>query len=376
MMNPIISIIRISTSPTLSKPGMGKAAFYLTNYDKFDTLLITPKPHKNDSLDKNFIKTSRFKEVTFINPTMPQNRKTPKFVLLQIIRTFGILLFSLSSILKIFKEKPQVIHIHSPMYFIIGFWGKIIGAKVFLTIHGTDYDRLLNSKFYRFLISYVNNILCVASTHAKRIQENFPRSTVSVISNGVDIEFFSPKDKLKCNVDNTIVSVGTLRWHKDFETLIKSFALIASENPDWSLKIIGDGPDRDKLKEIILKLKLEDRIFLTGVLDRISLSTELKKAKIFALTSVTEAIPKVLLEAMAAKCACLVTDVGDCKRVLDNAGYIANVKDKDDISSKLNHLINDHEAREKFSHQSYARAADFSWETYCDSHYDLYNKSI
>ncbi|MFZ1752681.1 MAG: glycosyltransferase family 4 protein [Caldilineaceae bacterium] len=95
----------------------------------------------------------------------------------------------------------------------------------------------------------------------------------------------------------TIVSIGRLEFAKGHDLLIRAFASIAYQYPDWRIEIWGEGVARQELEELIRKLKLENRVFLPG-LTRDS-SAVLRNAKLFVLPSRYEGFPNVLCEAMA-----------------------------------------------------------------------------
>ena len=95
-----------------------------------------------------------------------------------------------------------------------------------------------------------------------------------------------------------LVAAGRLTEQKGFDLLIQSFALMASQAPEWDLTIWGEGPERAKLERQIQAAQLETRIHLPGLSAATASWTQ--GAGIFLLTSRYEGFPNVLLEAMAA----------------------------------------------------------------------------
>ena len=94
-----------------------------------------------------------------------------------------------------------------------------------------------------------------------------------------------------------ILNVGRLTDLKDQETLIKAFATLANDYPDWDVKIIGEGELRHKLENSVNELGLESRVFLPGITSKIE--EEYQSAHIFALPSKYESFGLVTAEAMA-----------------------------------------------------------------------------
>jgi glycosyltransferase involved in cell wall biosynthesis len=95
-----------------------------------------------------------------------------------------------------------------------------------------------------------------------------------------------------------LIALGRLSREKGFDLLIDAFARIADRHPDWSLTILGEGPERPRLEALVMTSRLQGRISLPG---RVSDPTpHLAASHAFALPSRHEGFPNALLEAMAA----------------------------------------------------------------------------
>jgi GalNAc-alpha-(1->4)-GalNAc-alpha-(1->3)-diNAcBac-PP-undecaprenol alpha-1,4-N-acetyl-D-galactosaminyltransferase len=133
---------------------------------------------------------------------------------------------------------------------------------------------------------------------SKSIESFFPlflQKKCSIIPNPVlGPDLGSPELKLP---ENTILSLGRFSREKCFPLLIEAFAQIAKNYPDWSLVIIGDGPEREKLEKQILQSNLSERILLPG---KITFPTRvMQHAKFFVSTSFVEGFPMAVCEAMS-----------------------------------------------------------------------------
>jgi len=365
-----VNVVRISSLPDESNPGAGLAALHLSNSKSLYNTVFSYIS------SENFLGSHDFKLhlLKFDNPTMPKKRSGLKFYLLQLKRIYCIITFSLNFCFKAKLSNVNILHLHSPLHILIAWWGILNKVPTFVSIHGTDSTRVLGSKFYRILFSPVKNILCVSSLDVDRFKKTFPESNVRLISNGVDYDFFKPKRYY--SKENTIIACGSLRWHKDFETLITACTKIFKTVEDWKLKIIGQGKDRSKLERLISFYGMENRISLLGVLDRNSVAEQFRKAKIFVISSVTEGLPKVLLEAMASKCACVSTDVGDCRRVLDGCGLVIPKQNPELLSDALLELINDDDLRVDLANVGQHVASEYSWDNYCMRHDQIYRSIL
>lgn len=365
-----INVVRISSLPHESNPGAGLAALHLSNSNFLKNTVFSYNISGRFFGIHNF----RLHLIRFDNPSMPKKRSGLKFYLLQFKRIYCIISFSLNFCLKAKLSNTNIIHLHSPLHILIAWWGILNKIPTVVSIHGTDSTRILGSKLYRIMFSPVKNILCVSSVDVDKFKKTFPESNVRLISNGVDYDFFKPpKNILK---ENIIIACGSLRWHKDFETLITSCTEVFKNIEDWKLKIIGQGKDRAKLERLISSYGMENRISLLGILDRNSVAEQFCKSKIFVISSVTEGLPKVLLEAMASKCACVSTDVGDCRRILDGCGFLVPTQNPHRLSSALLRLINDDELRNSLADAGQIVASRYSWDNYCMRHEKIYRDML
>ncbi|HEY8479494.1 MAG TPA: glycosyltransferase family 4 protein [Spirillospora sp.] len=96
--------------------------------------------------------------------------------------------------------------------------------------------------------------------------------------------------------DKVVLAAGRLVANKGFDLLIRAFAPIAAEFPDWKLRIFGSGTRRDRLRALIGELGLTGRAEVCGPTR--DLHGEMARASIFALTSRREGLPMVIIEAM------------------------------------------------------------------------------
>jgi glycosyltransferase involved in cell wall biosynthesis len=96
--------------------------------------------------------------------------------------------------------------------------------------------------------------------------------------------------------DRLVLGVGRLVGVKGFDLLIRAFAACAARHPEWSLRIVGEGPERRYLAHLGNELGLNGRLQLPG---RMEVSTVLPQGDLFVLSSQYEGFPNALLEAMA-----------------------------------------------------------------------------
>lgn len=156
-----------------------------------------------------------------------------------------------------------------------------------------------------------------------------------------------------------VVAMGRLVPQKGFDLLIKAFARIRDD--DWSLVIIGEGPERFNLDVLIKQLNLENRVYLPG---RITEPNNiLQQAELFVLSSHYEGFPNALLESMSCGLAVISFDCpSGPSDIIKNGenGILVPPMDIESLSAAMNNLIRDEGLRKKLGARARNVAEEFS----------------
>ncbi|OHA34647.1 MAG: hypothetical protein A2928_03880 [Candidatus Taylorbacteria bacterium RIFCSPLOWO2_01_FULL_45_15b] len=129
---------------------------------------------------------------------------------------------------------------------------------------------------------------------------------------------------------NILFSAGRLVPWKGFEMLIEIMPELLKVEPNTCLFIAGDGPYRPQLKRVLLNLKLEDRVFLLGRVDRQTLLEFAKASDLFLLNSYYEGFSHVLLEIVSLEVPVIATDEGGNRELIKSGsdGILLPYNDK------------------------------------------------
>lgn len=132
-----------------------------------------------------------------------------------------------------------------------------------------------------------------------------------------------------------LLAVGRLDVIKGYARLIEAMPEVIRAFPDATLRICGDGDQRQQLKELVIRLGLSSKIELVGHVEDIS--AELRAADVFLLTSYFEGMPNALIEALAAGVPVAGTSCGgSVRRLLLRLGAgKALIEDGPDFSQSL-----------------------------------------
>lgn len=135
-------------------------------------------------------------------------------------------------------------------------------------------------------------------------------SRIAVIPNGLDRASFHPRRLPAAAVRQGILWIGNLVSVKNPVLALQSFAQLGVES-DVPLAIIGSGPLRPSLERLALELGIAGRVRFAGQMGRDAVAELLRGAKLLLLTSRSEGMPNVVLEALASGTPVVATAVGD-----------------------------------------------------------------
>jgi len=162
-----------------------------------------------------------------------------------------------------------------------------------------------------------------------------------------------------------VVAMGRLAPQKGFDLLIDAFSRVAARHPQWSLKILGEGPDRPALERLIDMKGLAGRVVLAGW--EPDPSAALERGDLFVLSSRFEGFPNALLEAMA----CGLPAVGfDCQSgpaeiIRDQIdGILVPPEDVAGLANAIDRTLTDEALRRRLAAEAVRVVERFSVEHY------------
>jgi len=243
----------------------------------------------------------------------------------------------------------DIVHVQWPIPNGLGalFLKKIYGIPYINTIHG---EEVYLSKRYHTIFALkwiVNNakktITNSSATRDSCLEAGLDEYNIQIIPFGVDTDFFKPL-KLPKNEDMfQILSVGYLIERKGFEYLIRAMKEVLKKHKNARLKIVGSGPLENKLKNMIIKLELQNEVEIIKNVSDEELLRLYNSSDLFVLPSITdsqgntEGLGVVLLEAMASGLPVIGSNVGGIKDIIvDNeTGLLFQEKNSQEIVDKL-----------------------------------------
>lgn len=258
--------------------------------------------------------------------------------------------------------KPEIIHIHGLTYQTLPFIeaAKKSNIPYVVTLHGLNMNTVSNqleSNFEKKQISMLNKnniyITIIGSGMLKTIKENCtlvnPKRIVT-INHGIDDSTLNPQQnvgniirKMNLYEKKVLISVGSLIERKNHDSLIESISKLENEEKKkLIIFIIGEGPMRSKLEELIRNFDLNDTVFLVGQKNHIELSEYYAVADFSLLLSHIEGFGRPILESYYFGVP--VITFNDLDAIEDlyvrNGMFIINERSSEAIASKIREVIN------------------------------------
>jgi colanic acid/amylovoran biosynthesis glycosyltransferase len=172
-----------------------------------------------------------------------------------------------------------------------------------------------------------------------------------VIRPSIDPDFFYPLAQRRSVTDAqlNLITTGNLIWLKGYEYLLLALWRLRSKGIDAALTIIGDGSEIQRLRYTIHDLALEPHVRLLGKLAPEQVRAQLWHADVFVLTSLSEGIANVVLEAMACGLPVVTSDCGGMREAVDDGveGFVTPVRDPEATAAALARLAVDEALRRR-----------------------------
>ncbi|MGL5058222.1 MAG: glycosyltransferase [Fusobacteriaceae bacterium] len=249
---------------------------------------------------------------------------------------------------------------------------KLKNSKNILWIHSSVKNwkkKKSRIKNYVKRIESYNKIICISKemmNDLKNLNKNLEKKS-NYIYNPINKENIIELSKeqflleeLELSKEKYILMVSRLDTvPKDFETLIKGFEIAKNNNYSGSLYILGDGPDKSKVENLIKESKYSKEIKILG--SKINPYNWMKNAEKLILSSKYEGLPTVLLEGLVLKKECISSNCKTGpKEILDKErGYLFEVGDFEALGKYILQTkikpISDEEFKEFSSENNYKK---------------------
>jgi len=210
----------------------------------------------------------------------------------------------------------------------------------FVQVVGSDIT-MLRSRLKRWLtswtLSHAVGVICVSRDLELRSKRLGAKQTF-VIPNPIDLSSFHQTVDIQRKL-HSVVSVANLIPTKGIRTLLEA----SSRIPEVELYIVGEGPERANLEELCEHLGIQNRTRFTGLISQQEVARHLLSSAIFVLPSLTEGVPRSMLEAMWCGTFVIATNVGGIPDIIADGvnGLLVKPNDVEALTRAIRRALED-----------------------------------
>jgi glycosyltransferase involved in cell wall biosynthesis len=287
---------------------------------------------------------------------------------------------------------------HSPDFVLPPVSGSI---PTILTVHDLSFIHYPGS-YPSKLVNYLNSVVPRSVARADHVLAdskstlndlaslwNVSPDKMSVLYSGVNPRFSPVRDNEKMTSirhryalgDRPIIlTVGTVQPRKNYETLVRAFSRVAGRIPHNLIIVGGRGWLYDGLLAEIHRLKLADRIYLTGFVSDADLPALYSISEIFVFPSYYEGFGLPLLEAMACGTPIISSNSSSLPEVVssenETAALLLSPTDEEGWAQAIHNLATNEEKRRSLVDAGFRQVVHFRWENTARQLLSLYDRLL
>ena len=271
----------------------------------------------------------------------PQIEKLHYIILPKICRVKWISFF-ITPLLLLYNTKKVkakfIISYHIiPHAFYAYFASVLSGVPFSISQTGLFIQRYSENYIFKFLLLFIFKkafIINIPGQKSKQhwIKKSVNPSKLNLLHSTISTEVFSNK---KNNKEYDLIFMGRLAPEKNIDLILLALKKLKENGMEPSLVVVGDGPEKLKLKKLVSSYQLDNQINFVGFQKDVGLW--LNKAKVFVMASISDAMPTALMQAMACELVCVSSNVGNISDLLKNKynGFLFESNDLDGLYSVL-----------------------------------------
>ena len=314
--------------------------------------------------------------------------------------------YPIRAVNKIKEWDLDIIHTHTE--FGIGTFARVIGKQFDIPVVHTyhtmyeDYVHYITKGYFnrssKKIVEYLTKFYCDKTIEelivpTKKTYDLFKEKykydrNVHIIPTGIEIERFYKENINRDSImhlkgalmlkpeDKVVLFVGRVGQEKSIDFLINNHKDIVKKYKNAKLVIVGDGPDLDKYKKLVLKNKIQDNVIFTGKVPWEDIPYYYNIADIFVTASKTETQGLTVIEAMASSLPVVAILDDSFKNVINHfkSGYL--FKDKKEYQEYLLTLLNDDKLRSEMGREARISSEVYSSKYFADRVLDVYKLAL
>lgn len=241
-----------------------------------------------------------------------------------------------------------------------------------------------------------DQIIAVSQNTKNDLVEIFkiPENKINIIQNGVDERFFLESNMGKEEIKNLVkekfnitekylLFVGTIEPIKNVTRLLEAFKLFkdnlkkSGSTENYQLVLGGKkGWLSDVYFQTTKDLEIEKDVIFLGYVEGDDLKNLFNGAEFFVMPSLYEGFGVTVLEAMASRTPCLVSDLKSLREISSDAAVFVNPLDVKEMAEKMELIAKDEVKKERMINNGFVQSRKFSWNNCVEDTLKVYEKTL
>jgi len=258
----------------------------------------------------------------------------------------------------------------------------LLGKPYIIALRGSDVPfynqrfKILDKLFFKNLSKVIwrkAKIVVANSEGLKELaQKTAPSQKIEVIYNGIDTKEFKPAKNKKRSKTLRIICVARLIKRKGIDCLLKALGTLKDKN--FILTIIGDGKEKENLKELSKNLNIDKQVKFLGPIPHRKILKYYQESDLFVLASLNEGMSNTILESMACGLPIITTNTAGAKELIKNNGFIVKKQSTNQIKKAILEYLNNKNLIKKHRQNSRKLAEKMSWDNVEKEYLKKYEK--
>jgi len=277
----------------------------------------------------------------------------------------------------------DIVHAHSHLFFptnLSSFLRKIKETPLIITNHGLEsqtpplwVSELYNRTLGKWTFNSADAIISYTEEEKEKMRKLGIEPHIEVIHNGINTERFKPMDDVEKK--NQILWVGRFLPGKGVRYLIEAFHFLKKNHNDLRFKMVGEGPIKDKMIEKSKELGIYEDITFEEFVPNEKMPEIYNESRVFALASLTEGVPRTVLEALSCGVPVVSTRLPQITDILDGCGSVVPQKDSNKLAKEISRILENEESIEDCGKQGRIKIKEnYSWRDTVEKTVELYDR--
>jgi len=249
------------------------------------------------------------------------------------------------------QTHADIVHAHGYKADIYVYFALRRSRIPFVSTCHTWYDNDLLASLYgvadRFVLQNYARVVAVSDEVKQRLLKAGVRAEkVDLVRNGIDLRPFdnavpSLRKELPSGYTQIVGLVGRLAWEKGVDIFLRAADRVLREFPSARFVVVGEGPDKDKLEQLVDELKIRGSVSMLGRRD--DMPSVYASLDVMVSSSRQEGLPMAVLEGMASRLPLVASAVGEVPAVVldGRTGVLVPPEDVDSLAAGIVGLLRD-----------------------------------